>query len=255
MSGDAWDLTGRAVGHTYGGGLPALDGVDVAVPPGITALVGVNGAGKSTLMAILAGALKPSRGEVIAGAVDLYGWGRADALRRIALMPQSLTLPGNLTTSEALSVIASARGVTRRRIPQAVAEALEAVQLSARADDRVRSLSGGMKRRLCLAQALVSDPIVLLLDEPTTGLDPEQRRAMIDLVAGLRANVLMSSHIMEDVAEVAQRVVVLDAGRVAFAGSMGQMLERAPADLTTAERRAEAAFLSIVMARRAESSP
>lgn len=215
----------------------------------MTALVGVNGAGKTTLLSVLAGALRPSSGTVTYGSADLYGRKRRDGLRQVTLMPQHLPLPGNLSCREALSVLAWGRGIRAGAIDREVSEVLEKVGLGGRARDRVATLSGGMQRRLALAQALLGSPDVVLLDEPSTGLDPEQRRRMIQLVASLGGKVLMSSHVLEDVVEVADRVVLLHEGAVVFADSLECLVALAPPEAPPA-RKAEAAFLAVIADQR-----
>lgn len=235
----------RGVGHRYTSDGWALDDVDLELQPGVTALVGVNGAGKSTLLSILAGSLRPTTGLVMITGVDLNGSRRSQALPHVALMPQSLTLPDNLSALEAVSVIGWMRGLRARDARQRAASALEAVDLQDRMRSRVKELSGGMKRRLALAQAIVAEPRVLLLDEPSTGLDPQQRRRMVDIVKNLTGTVLFSSHVMEDVVDAATRVVVLHEGRVLFDGDVQQLSALAPSDAAPS-RRPEAAFLALV---------
>jgi len=204
------------VGHSYSGRV-ALTGIDLSLNSGATALVGVNGAGKSTLLRTLAGAQQPAMGLVRVGGLDPYHRrDRRAALSRVALMPQTATFPGNMTVHEVVSFVGWMRGLGSRTAGRRAADVIERVGLAARSADRMKSLSGGMARRVALAQALVSTPDVLLLDEPSTGLDPEQRRAMVLLIKDLDATVLFSSHIIEDVLDVAERVVVLESGRVIF---------------------------------------
>ena len=204
------------VGHSYGG-KPALAEIDLSLCSGTTALVGVNGAGKSTLLRTLAGAQEPDTGSVLIRGLDPYRRGqRRAALAGVALMPQTASFPGNMTVHEVVSFVGWMRGLGSRTAGRRAADVIERVGLSDRSGDRIRSLSGGMARRVALAQALVSAPDVLLLDEPSTGLDPEQRRAMVRLIKDLDSTVLFSSHIIEDVLDVAERVIVIEAGRVIF---------------------------------------
>lgn len=163
-------------------------------------------------------------------------------------MPQQLDLPGELRVTEALGYASWVRDV-----PAGVARArnagiLEQVGLASRARDRVRQLSGGMKRRLALAVALVSDPEVLLLDEPTTGLDPEQRAGLRAILAdlGSSAVTVLSSHVMEDVVMMADEVAVLEAGRLLHVGPTRAFVEEHGGP----ERSAEHAFLATIAAAR-----
>jgi ABC-2 type transport system ATP-binding protein len=228
----------------------ALDGVSLALSPGVTALVGVNGAGKSTLMATMAGALRPAVGSLRVQGIDPYGRDRRLALRAVALMPQSATLPRRMTALDVVEYLAWMRGVPAKAARQAALGALDRVGLVARAHHRVGQLSGGMQRRVLLAQAIASDARVLLLDEPSTGLDPEQRRVMVELIRGLDVTVLMSSHVLEDVVDAAGRVVVLDDGRVVFEGTVEALSSLAPSG-TDQGRAPEAGFLAVVAGARA----
>lgn len=235
----------RGVSHRYGSDRQALVDVSLQLRPGVTALVGVNGAGKSTLLSVLAGALRPTTGSVVVEAVDLFGARRREVIGRVALMPQSLTLPPNLTALEAVSVIGWMRGLASREAARRAGVALEAVGLTERGRNAVKELSGGMRRRIALAQALVAEPDVLLLDEPSTGLDPQQRRRVVDIVKGLDGTVVFSSHVMEDVVDTASRVLVLHEGRIRFEGGVDELSARAPAGAPP-ERRPEAAFLALI---------
>jgi ABC-2 type transport system ATP-binding protein len=236
-------ITCDGVDFGYSHGLPVLRGITLAVQPGITGLLGVNGAGKSTLLNVLAGALRPQSGRVELEGVDLYGRGHRQALRDVALMPQELRVPYGARLVDAMRIIAWARGVPSRDASQRADEALERVHLSDRARTRVSRLSGGMRRRFALAQALVADPKLLLLDEPTTGLDPQQRIVVRELITALpdHSTVIMSSHVIEDIEASCERVVVLHDGAIAFDGTL--------ADLRLRDRdgSAEGAFLALVM--------
>jgi ABC-2 type transport system ATP-binding protein len=234
--------------HHYGR-VAALDGVSFSLVRGVTALVGVNGAGKTTLLGAVSGAVRPMSGRISVAGHDPYGRDRRAALRAVALMPQSVTLPRRMTAQEVVAYLAWMRGAPSRRARQKAAEALERVGLGRRADSKVGELSGGMLRRVALAQALASDAEVILLDEPSTGLDPEQRRTMVDLVGALDGTVLMSSHILEDVVDVAGRVLVLDAGRLVFDGSVEELKSVAP-EGTDPAKAAEVGFLHLISSRR-----
>ena len=233
------------VGQRYSRDGWALRGIDLSLGPGVTALVGVNGAGKSTLLSTLAGALRPTTGSVRVAGGDVYGRRRGRVLERVALMPQTLSLPENMTAAEVVSVIGWMRGLSGRAAKGEALVALDAVGLADRSGSRVKELSGGMKRRVALAQAIVSKPDVLLLDEPSTGLDPQQRRRMVEIIKTLDGTVFFSSHVMEDVVETADRIVILHEGRAMFDGDMEQLSRLAPSG-TAPERRAEAAFLRLI---------
>ncbi|WP_447001898.1 ABC transporter ATP-binding protein [Saccharothrix isguenensis] len=210
----------RGVSHRYGG-LTALHEVDLDFPPGVTAVLGPNGAGKSTLLGLLSTALRIRHGSVCVDGID-SARDRKRYRTLVGFLPQTFTLPANLTVGEFLALTAWQRLVPRRDRAEAVDSALEAVDLRRRRDSRISQLSGGMHRRVGIAQAVVNRPEVLLLDEPTVGLDPRQRRGLHDLVPALGREraVVLSTHLTEDVAAMAEHVVVLDAGTVRFDGTV-----------------------------------
>lgn len=229
-------------------GVAAVDIEELALGPGATGLVGVNGAGKTTLLLTLAGARRPQGGNVTLDGVDVYGPHRRDVVTRIGFMPQELALPAELRVADALAYISWLRGVPGRVADRREPELLELVGLHDRRSDKVGRLSGGMRRRLVLATALVTSPEVLLLDEPTTGLDPEQRATLRALVVGLPGATVtvLSSHVMEDVEQMSTRIAVLDEGRLLHHGSTRAFVEErgGPA------RSAELAFLTTISGSR-----
>ncbi len=162
-------------------------------------------------------------------------------------MPQAIRFPGSMTAFEVVEYLSWMRGSSARQARIAAGDALARVLLQDRARSKVGTLSGGMARRLGLAQAIASGASTLLLDEPSTGLDPEQRRIMVRLLADLDGAVVLSSHVMEDVSDLADRVLVLDDGVIAFDGTLGGLAARAPGD---AGRTAEEGFLAVLAASR-----
>lgn len=233
-----------------------LDDVSFGLDAGVVALVGVNGAGKSTLLRTIAGAQRPTHGSVAIHGLDPYGRQRSGALARASLMPQTNDFPKNLTAEEVVASIAWFKGVPARKARSSARQALSRVGLEARMGSRMGRLSGGMARRVALAQALVSEPDVLLLDEPSTGLDPEQRRAMIALVKGLEAKlVVFSSHVMEDVEDVAASVLILDDGKLIYQNPLRHLQARGETISTesAAGSRAEMGFLDVLADSRAKA--
>lgn len=213
------------------GGSQALAGVDLEIGPGITGLLGPNGAGKTTFLRILATVLAPSHGSVKVGSWNpARPADRTQVRRQLGYLPQDLGLYPRFTVFEFVDYMAILKELTdpgdRHRRVQA---ALTAVGLQDRAKARIRTLSGGMKRRVGIAQAIVADPGLLLLDEPTTGLDPEQRIRFRQLIAGLgeHRTVLLSTHLVEDVAAICAMVIVLWEGRVLFHGTPQQLRSQA----------------------------
>ena len=216
---------------TYKGKVPALDGLDLTVPTGMFGLLGANGAGKTTLMRILAGLLRPTGGEVRIGGHDVTtGSGRQAVQRVLGYLPQDLGVYPDLSAREFLDYIGLLKGIddraTRRR---RVGELLEVVALTADADRRLRGYSGGMRRRVGIAQALLADPRLLIVDEPTAGLDPEERirfRTLLSQLAGERT-VLLSTHIVDDIAQTCRELAVLAKGRLVFRGTVDDLTRRA----------------------------
>ena len=203
-------------------GTTALADVDLELPPGVTGLLGPNGAGTTTLLRIVATALSPDAGSVrVLGADPADPAGRLAIRRRLGYLPQESGAYAGFTAFAFVDYVAVLKEMTDRAARQAeVRRVLETVGLGDRAHQRVRALSGGMRRRVGLAQALLGRPDLLVLDEPTVGLDPEQRLRFREVLAGLPPDicVLLSTHLTEDVAALCPRVVVLDGGRVLFHG-------------------------------------
>jgi ABC-2 type transport system ATP-binding protein len=219
----------------------ALDGLDLQTGGGVTGLLGPNGAGKTTLLRILATVLAPD-----AGAVTLLGrdpfdpTDRLEIRRRLGYLPQDPGFHRGFTAFEAVDYIAVLNEHTERRARhEEVQRVLEIVGLSDVATRRVRALSGGMRRRLGLAQALLGTPELLVLDEPTAGLDPEHRMRFRDLVsaAGADRSVILSTHQTEDVAALCSWVVVVAAGRAHFAGTVAELVSVADGRVWVDDRR------------------
>ena len=216
---------------TFRGGVAALDGLDLTVPTGMFGLLGANGAGKTTLMRILAGLSAPTSGRVTVGGHDLgTGAGRTAVQRDLGYLPQDLGVYPDLTARQFLDYVALLKGLddrTARR--RRVGELLEVVALTAQADRRLRGFSGGMRQRVGIAQALLADPRLLIVDEPTAGLDPEERirfRTLLSQFAG-RRTVLLSTHIVDDIAQTCREVAVLAKGRIIFRGTADDLTRRA----------------------------
>ena len=211
----------------------ALAGIDLDLGPGVHGLLGPNGAGKSTLMRVLATVTSPTEGSVQVAGVNPASPGRArDARRRLGYLPQAFGFYPRFTVREFVEYFAWLKEVPGPQIPLAVQRAIDRVDLGARADEQLRRLSGGMVRRVGIAQAIVNDPDVLLLDEPTAGLDPEQRLDFRALVRelGVDACVLVSTHLVEDVAVACHDVVLLQDGRLVFTGTPDELVARADTD-------------------------
>lgn len=209
------------------GSLAALEGVSFDLDRGITGLLGPNGAGKTTLLRCLATVLAPDRGylNVLGFDPDMPAE-RTEIRRRIGYLPQEPGFYRNFTCFDFIDYLAILKEHADRDKRHAeVRRVLELTELSDKSTTKIRKLSGGMRRRLALAQSLLGSPELLLLDEPTAGLDPELRFKFRELVTGLAADriVLLSTHQTEDVAAICDRVLVIDEGRVRFDGTPGEL--------------------------------
>jgi ABC-2 type transport system ATP-binding protein len=226
----------------------ALAGVSLELDTGITGLLGPNGAGKTTLLRILATVLAPDAGELrLFGRDPRDGAERAGIRRRLGYMPQEPGFHSRFTAFEFVDYVAILKELTDRRARHAeVRRVLRLVGLGDVAGRRVGALSGGMRRRVALAQSLLGDPELLILDEPTAGLDPEQRLRFRDLISMLAEDrsVLISTHQTEDVAALCHRVIVLRDGSAAFAGTPAELIELARGRVWLAEERAPEATIA-----------
>jgi ABC-2 type transport system ATP-binding protein len=217
------DLT-RRFGRTV-----AVAGVDLQAGPGVFGLLGPNGAGKTSLLRMMATAIRPTSGTLRLLGHDPGRYGpRREIRRRLGYLPQSLGYYPGFTVAEFVEYFALLKEVPAARIPAAVATAIERVQLGDRAKTKLRALSGGMLRRVGVAQAIVNEPGLLLLDEPTAGLDPEQRVAFRALLRdiGQRATVVVSTHLVEDIGAACTQVALMDRGKVVFHGTPHDLTAR-----------------------------
>jgi ABC-2 type transport system ATP-binding protein len=209
------------------GAITAVDGVSFALRRGETfGLLGPNGAGKTTTILLLVGGLSPDQGEVLVdGAADPT---RPGVRRAIGVAPQSLSLYGELTGEENLEFFGRLYGIEGRTLQERVARGLALAGLESRRGDRVRTYSGGMQRRLNLACALVHDPPLLLLDEPTVGVDPQSRNHIFDSIEALRRDgrtILYTTHYMEEAERLCDRVAIMDHGKILALDSVDRLIE------------------------------
>lgn len=225
---------------TYGRGAraaQALRGVDLQIPSGMFGLLGPNGAGKTTLMRILAGIVNPSRGAVRVEGHDLTTeTGKRGAKAILGYLPQELGMYPELTAAQFVDYMAILKGLNEpRQRARRVAQVLEMVALEDSADRKIKGFSGGMKRRVGIAQALVNDPRVLIVDEPTAGLDPEERIRFRNLLVNLAADrtVILSTHIVEDIGQTCRDIAVLAKGRTLFRGSPTELTNAATGHVWT----------------------
>jgi ABC-2 type transport system ATP-binding protein len=224
----------------------ALDGVDLEAGRGVTGLLGPNGAGKTTLLRTIATVLAPDRGTVtLLGRDPARAEDRTRIRERLGYLPQDAGFHRGFTVFEFIDYVAILKEMTDRRTRHdEVRRVIALTGLSPVSAKRIRALSGGMRRRVGLAQAMLGDPDLLVLDEPTVGLDPEQRLRFREMIshAGEGRTVVMSSHQTEDVAALCNRIAVVHHGRTRFAGTPTELTTQADGRVWTDTRRSPAAL-------------
>src|SRR5499426_4208989 len=211
------------------GDFTAVDGIDFELHRGEAfGFLGPNGAGKSSTMRMIGCVSPPSGGELSILGLDPLRDGR-QIRSRLGVVPQEDTLDVELTVRENLLVYGRYFGLPRDVIRERTARLLDFVELSDRADDQVEPLSGGMKRRLTIARSLINEPDILLLDEPTTGLDPQARHAVWDRLFRLKqrgVTLVLTTHYMDEAEQLCDRLVVMDGGKIVAEGSPRELIER-----------------------------
>lgn len=222
------ELSLKSVGYRYPGGHRAVSGITLDLGPGILGLLGPNGAGKSTLMRMLATMARPSEGQITWNGVDLAT--DPNALRAtLGYLPQDFGVYPALSAREFLGFLAAVKGLSGAKARERVEHCLSVVGLVDAADRRLGEYSGGMRQRVGIAQALLNDPALLIVDEPTVGLDPEERmrfRHLLTDLAGERL-VILSTHIVSDVEASATSLAVMTKGELRFHGTPEQLIARA----------------------------
>ncbi|GER78863.1 MAG: ABC transporter ATP-binding protein [Chloroflexi bacterium] len=209
------DLVIDRVGKKYSGSVWGLKDFSLRLGPGILGLLGPNGAGKSTLMNILATIMQPTEGRVLWNGIDILR--RPDELRKVlGYLPQSFGVYPNLSAQEFLGYLAALKGLDARTARRRIEELLQLVNLTEARKRPLGGYSGGMKQRIGIAQALLNDPQLLIVDEPTVGLDPEERVRFRNLIADLAGEriVILSTHIVSDVEATATQIVLVNHGRL-----------------------------------------
>ena len=208
-------LTIEALNKRYRSGVHALKDVSLDIGPGVLGLLGPNGAGKSSLMRIIATVMKASDGTVRWNGSDIAT--SPDAIRaQLGYLPQDAGVYPNLRAREFLRYMAALKGLSGRTAERNIEELLEQLNLASAGNRPLGGFSGGMKQRVGIAQALLGDPQIAVVDEPTVGLDPEERSRFRELITGIAGNriVILSTHIVSDVETIAERVVMIASGRV-----------------------------------------
>ena len=209
----------------YSNGVMALDDISFSVGSGVFGLLGHNGAGKTTLMKALVTVLSPSAGTIHVCGFDSRKQGN-EVRERIGYLPQELAMYPSLSVFDFVNYMAELKGIHDKKAVNEVLEQVEMLEFSKR---KIKQLSGGMKRRVGIAQALIGNPQILVVDEPTAGLDPEERvrfRGVLSRYAREGRTVLLSTHIVEDVHQLCGELAVLRKGRLFYAGTSAALLER-----------------------------
>jgi len=231
-------ITIRDLTKSYKGGKTALSNVNPEIRSGLFGLLGPNGAGKTTLMKILVCLITASEGSIQVGDYDIVR-NRAQIRKLIGYLPQEFSAFSRLKTWEFLDYTARLSGIARRSVrAQRVEQLLEQVGLYEARDRRASRLSGGMKRRLGIAQTLISDPKVMIVDEPTVGLDPEERLRFRGILADLGKTdiiIILSTHIVGDISSTCNDMAILHQGLLAFSGSPEDLIERARGQVFSAQ--------------------
>ncbi|MFF2408146.1 ABC transporter ATP-binding protein [Streptomyces sp. NPDC058092] len=229
---------------------PILDRLDLAFSPGHTVLLGPNGAGKSTLLSLGASALISHSGRIRYGDLDPANRKQTREYRnKVSWLPQHPGFLPGLTCREHVAYVGWLKGMRERDAWHAALGAIERVGLIEKIDSKIKTLSGGQQQRVAIAQALVHDAELLLLDEPTVGLDPHQRRRLLDLLVSLRGkvHVIVSTHDIGDLDDAFDEVVVLESGRSRFRGTVKEFADHAAPDCAPG-RRLESAYASLLEA-------
>lgn len=209
----------------YSNGVMALDDISFCVGSGVFGLLGHNGAGKTTLMKALVTVLSPSTGTIRVCGFDSRKQGN-EVRERIGYLPQELAMYPSLSVFDFVNYMAELKGIHDKKAVNEVLEQVEMLEFSKR---KIKQLSGGMKRRVGIAQALIGNPQILVADEPTAGLDPEERvrfRSLLSRYAREGRTVLLSTHIVEDVHQLCEELAVLRKGRLFYVGTSAALLER-----------------------------
>ncbi len=213
----------------------ALQDLNVTIPKGMFGLLGRNGAGKTTLMKSIATLLRTQKGEIIVCGESVKETAKIRSM--IGYLPQDFNMYGNMTVTEALDYLGVLSGMDKTQREQTIAPLLEQVNMTQHSHKKVKALSGGMKQRLGIAQALLHDPKVLIVDEPTAGLDPEERVRFRNLLCQVAENktVILSTHIVGDIEATCEEIAILDEGKLLFRGTVSQLCDSAEGYVYTAE--------------------
>jgi ABC-2 type transport system ATP-binding protein len=239
------------------GSTQAVAGVTLETGPGVFGLLGPNGAGKTTLLRMMATVIQPSSGRIRVLGRDPGGYGpRREIRRSLGYLPQNLGYYPGFTVTEFVEYFALLKEVPAGRVSQAAAAAIERVDLGGKARAKLRTLSGGMLRRAGIAQAIVNEPELLLLDEPTAGLDPEQRVAFRSLLRnlGAGATVIVSTHLVEDVGAACSEVALMEAGKIVFQDTPDELAARGEGAGAVGDAPLERGYSAVLAAVRSRTA-
>ena len=206
----------------------AVDCVSAVLKPGVYGLLGANGAGKTTLLRMLCAVLEPTSGEVLFNGTEVASMG-ADYRNIIGYLPQDFGYYPNYTAMEFLMYISALKGIPKNMAKRRAAELLEVVGLSQEAGRKIKTFSGGMKQRVGIAQALLNNPKIVILDEPTAGLDPKERVRFRNLLSDYADDkiVVLSTHIVSDIEAIADEVLLIKKGRFVMQGTVSELIHKA----------------------------
>ncbi len=215
--------------------ITALDGVSLEIrEKEFFGLLGPNGAGKSTLMNLLTGYLEPTAGSISIGG-EFVNRNNLEVRKKIGFVPQSLALYDELSARENLEMFGKLFGLPKKLLRERIDERLKAVELFERRKDKVKTFSGGMKRRLNMIASLLHDPVLLLCDEPTVGVDPQSRNAIFDFLTALNeqgTTIIYTTHYMEEAEKLCNRVGIIDHGKIIALGTSDELMEMLPYEET-----------------------
>ncbi|MEQ8156381.1 MAG: ABC transporter ATP-binding protein [Clostridiaceae bacterium] len=219
----------------YYGKKQALKDINLKIEKGMFGLLGRNGAGKTTLMKVITTLLPVNSGEVMVCDVPIKESGKVRSL--VGYLPQDFSMYGNMTAYEAMDYLGVLSGLDKKTRKQRIPVLLEKVNLHNNMRTKVKAMSGGMKRRLGIAQAILHEPRVLIVDEPTAGLDPEERVRFRNLLSEMAEEriVILSTHIVGDIEATCERIAIMDEGSIIYSGTVSELLERAEGKIYSAD--------------------
>lgn len=221
--------------NKFYGSKQALKDISLNIPQGMFGLLGRNGAGKTTLMKVIATLLPANSGEIDICGVPVTNAGKIRQMT--GYLPQDFSMYGNMTVYEAMDYLGVLSGLTKAERKKRIPKLLDRVNLQNNYRTRVKAMSGGMRRRLGIAQAILHDPKVLIVDEPTAGLDPEERVRFRNLLCEIAEErvVILSTHIVGDIEATCENIAIMDAGEILFKGTVAELLEKAEGNVFTAD--------------------